>query len=133
MEDQEQVLLHMKAMLRAQEDHIAIPIEGGETTEIKGEEITDLKVHDNGALIAITDKGRYYLIPTYDGPDEMFEDIPFADQLQRISEGVMANVNNVTDVDYSKRILTFANGHQQPVDDLYWEEFLKAYKGRLLQ
>ncbi|MNP66495.1 hypothetical protein D3C76_1622110 [compost metagenome] len=62
----------------------------------------------------------------------MTEYSPFPDFLKRISEHDLANIHQVSDVDYENKRITFIGGGQKSVDEKYWMDFIDSYEKRLL-
>ncbi|MEK8215517.1 hypothetical protein [Paenibacillus sp. FSL L8-0463] len=130
--DEKLELDEIKRFLSKREEILAVPTKGGDFATIRGDEIIDLKVHENGALIAMTNFGDHFIIPSYNNLDEATEYSPFPDFLKRISEHDLVNINRISDVDYENKRIIFIDGDQKIVDEKYWDEFIKKYEARLL-
>lgn len=130
--DEKQKLLEAKTLLRERDEHIAVSTKGGDFVTIKGADITDFKVHKNGAIIAVTEQDEYYIIPSYTDAEEAMESMPFADLLQQISDDSSVNIHQIGDVDYKAKRITFIDGDQKTVDDKYWDKFIIRYEARIL-
>ncbi|AIQ68444.1 hypothetical protein [Paenibacillus graminis] len=90
--------------------------------------VIDLKVHENGSLIAMTNFGDYFIIPSYNNLDEATEYSPFPDFLKRISEHDLANLYQISDVDYENKRIIFIGGSQKSVGEEYWTDFINSYE-----
>ncbi|ULO05173.1 hypothetical protein H1230_18870 [Paenibacillus sp. 19GGS1-52] len=130
--DEKLELDEIKRFLSKREEILAVPTKGGDFATIRGDEITDLKVHENGSLIAMTNFGEYFIIPSYNNVDETMEYSPFPDFLKRISEHDLANITQVSDVDYENKRITFIGGGQKSISEEYWIDFINSYEKRLL-